>query len=135
MEARVYSVDEVVVDGVMAVDDAPPVMTVSARGQVNSSGWTNSRLIPWIYILEPADGVLDLDFIAAAPSGVVTFGFEKITGGIILAIPAWLVGVRVHSASNVREAMLDRPVEHTQPMGDGMPLPWPFPWLAPPSSR
>lgn len=136
MDARIYRVDDVRVEGLVVVE-GPPAISISARGTVNSTGWTNPRLAPWTYVVEPSAGVLDLDFIAAAPSGYANFVEVPIVVGTTIAVPSWVRRIRVHSSSNAVEAWLDAP----QPLGDrwmtaeGLPLPWPFPWSTPPSAK
>ena len=91
-------------------------------------------LSPWMYIKPPADGILDLDFVAEPPSGLVLQVFCKI--GVVKAfpVPAWVRGVRVHSSTNSVEAKLKgAPAKPSKAAltGEGYPLPWPFPWWAP----
>jgi hypothetical protein len=144
MDIRVYSVEEVRVEG---LDASPPAIAVSARGQVNSTGWTNPRLVPWTYVTPPADGIVDLDFIATAPDGFANFVFCPVAVAFAFSVPDWLKGVRVHASTSHREAGIDanwRPAARgpamtavaiadgtMRPTGEGMPLPWPFPWLSP----
>ena len=133
MDARVYSVEEVHIEALTTPDGEAPAVVVSARGLVNSTGWTDPKLSPWIYIHPPADGILDLDFTATAPTGFVNFVMCRISIGLAFTVPGWLRGVRIHTATNTQEAMLDGPIGKGEWMsaGEGMPLPWPFPWMAP----
>jgi hypothetical protein len=133
MEARVYSVEDVHIEALMVIGASPPAIAVSARGVVNSTGWTNPQLAPWIYIDTPKDGILDLDFIATAPTGFVNFVMCRIAVGLAFTVPRWVRGVRLHSATNTVEALLDKPLEKGEAvsLGEGMPVPWPFPWQAP----
>ena len=88
-----------------------------------------------MYIVAPADGILDLDFMATAPapSTIVTMGFKPIAANAVFPVPNWVRGVRVHSATNTAEKMLPglRPQPNVKPLGEGLPLPWPFPWFRP----
>ncbi len=88
----------------------PPALAVHAVGVVNSSGWTEPQLTAWVYIQPPADGILDLDFIAKRPTGIVHWTLMPIGGDVVIenvdlanywgsGLP--LNGVRVHAAANV----------------------------------
>ncbi len=46
MDVRVYSVDDVRAEG---LDVISPAISISIRDQVNSTGWTSPRIIPWSY--------------------------------------------------------------------------------------
>lgn len=134
MDARVYDVEEVHIEALDVMNGAPPAVVVSARGRVNSTGWTNPQLAAWIYIQPPRDGILDLDFIATAPSGLVNFVMSPITVGLAFTVPGWVRGVRIHSSTNKMETLLEEPVakgKMPEPKR-GMPLPWPIPWQTPP---
>ena len=137
MEARVYEINEVHVEWlVQDVSLWPPAITISALGRANSTGWTQSKLVPWMLTMAPADGVLDFDFIATAPTGFAHFTISRIGAVITLPVPQWLAGVRVHSATNAVAANLQGgkigiPIK---PAG-GLPLPWPFPYISPPEEK
>ena len=79
MDTRVRSIEDVRIEALNVTDGSPPAVTVSALGKVNSTGWTHPRLGPWIYIDTPKDGILDLDFIATAPAGIVLFVISPIS--------------------------------------------------------
>jgi len=135
MDSRVYSVEEVRVEGLDVVAGAPLAITVSACGKVNSTGWTNPRLNPWIYIVPPKDGILDLDFTATAPTGYVLFVISPICAGLVFPVPHWVCGVRVHTSTNSMEAKFNRPKEVVDQDFRGLPGPWPFPWHAPSATK
>ncbi|MER9215868.1 hypothetical protein NKI54_28065 [Mesorhizobium sp. M0663] len=135
MQSRVYSVDEVHVESLFVPN--PPAIAVSAKGTVPTTGWTQPDLAPWSYIAPPKDGILDLDFVATQPTGLVLEVICPISVTKAFQIPAWVLGVRVHSSTNKVEAMIagaKKPSE-AELAGEGMPLPWPFPWWAPRSKR
>jgi hypothetical protein len=92
--------------------EGAPALKVSAVGQGNSGGLSNLELGFWMYIVAPADGILDLDFMATAPapSTIVTMGFKPITANAVFPVPNWVRGVRVHSATNTAEKMLPGPL-------------------------
>ncbi|MGO4405249.1 hypothetical protein AB4Z10_13435 [Bosea sp. RAF48] len=133
MSSRVYSVTEVRVQHLMVIPENPPAISVEVKGYTPTSGWQFPELGPWMYIAEPADGILDLDFIATPPTGFVLQVFTPISVTQAFPIPKWVKGVRVHAATNNMVKMFDAPSDAggIKLMGDGMPLPWPFPWYAP----
>lgn len=86
----------------------PAGLAIAVAGAVSSPGWTGFELQPAQYSAPPADGIYDLFWTGLPPGGIappvitpVTFewnwvGFPEAT----------LTGVRVHSATNVVEALL-----------------------------
>jgi len=103
MDAKVYSVGKICFH---IEKSNPPQLVVSAEGRVNSSGWTNGRLVPGT-AEKPADGILDFDFIAAAPSGrFVLQVISPISGMGSVAFQDWMKGIRVHSSTNQLEVLL-----------------------------
>jgi hypothetical protein len=122
---RILSVD------IKLLKSFPPVLAISALGQVSSSGWTNPQLSPWIYITPPADGIYDFDFIATPPTEISLPAFFPIA-----AVATWpdpptgLKGVRIHATSNAMEALfcddcsIDFPDANAKVCGDGV-TPWP----------
>jgi len=71
-----YSLTSMAAELIHSVDDAyysitntnPPQLQVVARGTVTSSGWRFPKLVPYLRQKPPAQGVLEYDFIAAAPA-------------------------------------------------------------------
>ena len=59
--AKIYAVDEL---KVAILETLPPQAILAARGRVTSSGWTNGRLIPYVYVTPPKDGIYEFDFVA-----------------------------------------------------------------------
>lgn len=137
MIARVYEVTEVTTDFTFSDGEHAPALKVFAKGRVNSGGWSNFELGVWSYVAEPKDGILDLDFLGEPPpqGTIVTMGFVKVNVGLVLPVPGWVKGVRVHASTNTMEAMLAAALPSTssliKPAGEGLPLPWPFPWFVP----
>jgi hypothetical protein len=149
---------------VMSVDTAsafilksnPPQVGVAAAGKVPTSGWTHPALEAWLYIVAPADGIQDFDFVAQPPIGISLPMVSPIAvHAVITRNPQdyWgegkpLKGVRIHARENSVEAPVDAKEarELTAPLtaamgdnpvpwpwlvslsGDGLPVPWPFPW-------
>lgn len=102
MDAKIYSVDEVSF-GYTASE--PPALVVAARGRVPTSGWSNGRLAPRVYVSPPSDGIWDFDFIAKAPSGIALQVISVIESEpLVLVPPFWVKGVRIHSSTNEIES-------------------------------
>ena len=47
----------------------PPNLVVEANGEVTTGGWSNGRLLPYIYINPPKDGIYEFDFVGDPPNG------------------------------------------------------------------
>lgn len=79
----------------------PPQLAITAFGEVSSGGWKNGTLAARHYFVPPADGIWDFDFVATPPTGIAIQVILPITAHTTLtAPPAWLKGIRVHSATN-----------------------------------
>lgn len=140
MVARIYDVTLVEVDFTFTDGDHAPLLKVFAKGRVNTGGWSNPELGVWSYVTAPADGVLDLDFLATPPpeGTIVTMGFNHVSTAKLLPVPTWVRGVRIHASTNHIEAMLPEAVQRPSSLevtvtNTAQPLPWPFPWYTPPS--
>lgn len=133
MQSRIYSVEDVQVEGLMVIPENPPAISVSSTGRVPTSGWTHADLAPWIYITIPNDGILDLDFIASPPTGLALQVVSKISITKAFPVPHWVVGVRVHTSTNEMTANIAgaKMSGDIEPVLDGLPRPWPFPWWVP----
>lgn len=110
----------------------PTKLDISATGQVPTSGWSNPILTPWYYIAPPSDGIQDFDFVATAPTGIVSEVIKPIAVELVVDIDPtdyWgkgkaLKGIRVHSRTNNVEAAVGTA---TVPFADGdrwVPYPW-----------
>lgn len=85
----------------------PPALHIHALGLVPTGGWTNGRLVPYMYIDFPADGIWDFDFEADEPQGIVPQVISVITADYNWpGFPENLEGVRIHSSSNKIEVMI-----------------------------
>jgi Dyp-type peroxidase family len=80
----------------------PPILIITAEGKVNTSGWSNGKLIPFIYILPPVDGIYEFDFVADEPTGVTLQVISKIISQSFIwnDFPKELNGVKIYSSSN-----------------------------------
>ena len=81
----------------------PPILQIVAHGLTSSMGWTNPKLIPYIYITEPSNGIWEFDFIADAPSIIVANPLPPIYATFEWHdFPKSLKGIKVHASSNFR---------------------------------
>ncbi len=137
MQSRVYSVENVRAQALIGIPENPPAIAVSAEGLATTTGWTHPDLTPWVYIVPPKDGILDLDFIATAPTGPVLPVLSPIAVTKAFLIPPWVLGVRIHSSTNFAEATIAgaRQPTETDKKAEGWPGPWPFPWWTPKARR
>jgi hypothetical protein len=75
-------------------------------GTVPSGGWQNPSLDRRQYVTPPVDGIQDYDFTAAPPVGSAIQVILPIAAqDVIVDIPSWLKGVRVHTATNCMEVL------------------------------
>lgn len=130
---RVYDVQSAVIK---ILKSDPPQIVVSASGRTSSTGWTNPKLGAWYYFDVPKDGIQDFDFTADEPAGISLPVLTPVSAdAVITRDPAnyWgkgkpLKGVRIHARTNTIEQKLEERSELFDPLGEGLPLPWPFPW-------
>lgn len=109
----------------------PPKMSVSVTGMATTSGWTNPKLVPLEEVLS-ADGILDLDFVAKAPTGIVLQVLTPIAASLIWDGDAdRLVGVKVYSRTGEQVHLLGEAGDASGgrgwsgpgwPMGPGTPI-------------
>ncbi len=79
----------------------PPNLVVTATGEVTSTGWSDARLDPVVYIQPPPDGIYDMTFVAKAPTGITQPVISPVDGfGRYEPMPEDLRGVRVHAVTN-----------------------------------
>ena len=89
------------------LESFPPQLRIVASGNVPTESWSDLRLVPYIYIQPPPDGIYDFDFVADPPEGVVAQVISPID-----AVYAWksfpegLKGVRIHASQNSKTALL-----------------------------
>jgi hypothetical protein len=81
----------------------PKVEIIRVTGLVSSAGWSGPQLVPFFYG-EPADDVLDLQFIATSPEqSQKAGGFQPISADFELAADNPFKGVRVRAYGNALE--------------------------------
>jgi hypothetical protein len=79
----------------------PPILNIRAEGIVPTGGYKNGRLVPYVYVQFPPDGIWDFDFVADSPDGPTTDVLSPINAEYMWPdYPAKLIGVRIHSANN-----------------------------------
>jgi hypothetical protein len=105
----------------------PPQLVVHATGVVPTGSWTDGRLIPYVYVTPPQDGIQDFDFVARAPKGYVIQVESPISASWIGTFPVWMKGARVHSSTNsVEESITDAACLHNViEIKQGIEVPWP----------
>jgi hypothetical protein len=104
---KVMQVDRV---AVYHIKTNPPQLKIEAEGKTNTGGWTNPRLVEHVYIVPPADGMWEYDFVATPPSGAATQVITPISAHAVRRdIPKGMKGVRVHASKNSKEAKLEQP--------------------------
>ena len=104
MDAKIYSAERACFH-INKIN--PPQLVVEAVGTVNSSGWSGGRLVPYSYVTPPADGIQDFDFLALAPSGMVLWAMQPITGHASIELSPWMKGVRIHTSTNAIEVLFE----------------------------
>lgn len=130
--ARIMAVDQV---DLTLLKSNPPQVHVAAVGRVTTSGWSAPELTAWVYVMPPADGIQDFDFVATPPTGMVLDVISPISAETSLTVdPAnyWgpgkpLRGVRVHAQTNSKEATFD----DKKLAAGGGEVPFPFRWMRP----
>lgn len=116
MSSRIYSITSV---NLTLIKTKPPSLQITAAGQAASSGWSNPKLEPFVYVMPPPDGIQDYDFVATPPEpgDIVLPVLTPIQAETI--IPEinidnyWgdgkpLVGVRCHAVANNKTALLGK---------------------------
>jgi hypothetical protein len=125
MDVKIYSVESA---GFSIVEGMPAKLLVNAAGTVNSTGWTDGRLVPWMYTSKPADGMINFEFIAATPSGLAMLDMSRITGQGLVELDGWIKGIRVHaSAGSLEFRLSDSAYEDKAPVelpGDAIAWKW-----------
>lgn len=61
------------------LESAPPILAVTATGQVPTGGWTGAKLTRRDYEKPPKDGIYEYDLTAVPPDGIATQVLSKVT--------------------------------------------------------
>lgn len=88
----------------------PPVLVITASGHVSSPGWSGGELVPYVYIMPPADGIYEFDFVATPPSELSPQIIMPITTKYVWPnFPTDLKGIRIHAShNNLEEKISDK---------------------------
>lgn len=91
-----------IVSTVEAADIAPLKVdrkraTLSAVGTVPSSGWTDPALSPYYYVMPPADGIWDYEFVARPPGGIAATVISDVAASTSLPSLEGIAGFRIHA--------------------------------------
>lgn len=105
MPTKIYAVEDV---QLAILKTYPPTLRIVSTGLVNSGGWSDGKLIPYVYVMPPPDGIYDFDFVATPPCGIAIQVILPITASHHWrAYPQDLKGVRIHASAGSLEARLD----------------------------
>ncbi len=103
-QTKIYEVTDVQLS---ILKSDPPMLSITAAGNVTTGGWTNPVLIPYVYIVPPEDGMYEFDFSANRPTGIVIQAISPIAASTIMEeIPKELKGVRIHASVNAKEVAI-----------------------------
>lgn len=81
---------------------------VMAQGLAPTSGWSSSRLSPHFYVIPPAHGYWEFDFLADEPLGVVLQVQLPLAASGIFSPPQWMKGVRVIAEDRSIDIQVDK---------------------------
>ena len=97
-------VREVTGVSISILEKEPPILVVQAVGNVPTGGWSHPGLSRVVYIVPPADGIQDYEFMATPPSGpAIEVISEVVAEDSWDNPPDWVKGVRVKAATNAIE--------------------------------
>ncbi len=104
MERKILQVDRI---ELVLLKSNPPRLVIIADGTVPTMGWREPRLVEYVYIQPPPDGIYDFDFVAEAPEELVPQVLQPITTcHVRLGNVDEIKGVRIHASSNTKEEHL-----------------------------
>jgi hypothetical protein len=103
MTKKIYEVTDVTL---FVAKTQPPTLIIIAAGTVTASGWTNGRLVPYVYVKPPADGIYEFDLVADEPGGQGTDVLETILASPFYwpDFPDSLEGVKIYASNNSMKA-------------------------------
>lgn len=74
----------------------PPTLEIIASGIVPTSGYSNPKLDPYVYIHPPANGIWDFDFSVEQPNGPNPDVITEMIAKLDWSMPKDLKGIRIH---------------------------------------
>jgi hypothetical protein len=87
----------------------PATLEIQVSGHTTTTGWTDIKLNPRVYVAPPANGIWEFDLQGVPPGGIA--------GQIMLPVsteykwknfPPAVKGIKVYSASNYKSVLLNR---------------------------
>ena len=81
-------------------------LMLSATAQTASTGWHSGQLIPWVYMTEPEDHIMDFDFYGRIPTYFSQLGEGILKANIVIELPQWAIGYRIHTADQAIHQVL-----------------------------
>ena len=78
----------------------PPIYLFEVHGMASTSGWTNVRLEPRVYVMPPEDGIWEFDLVGDQPTGMVLPMLTPVSAFGMMEWNKDLRGFRVYSATN-----------------------------------
>jgi hypothetical protein len=105
---KVFSVDQAELS--IYLSD-PAKVGIIAMGTVRSAGWTNETLSAWEYIVPPADGIYEFDFLAQPPAETSADVMTDITASTLMEMPENFRGVRIYAETNSKEFLLGSKID------------------------
>ncbi len=85
----------------------PPVLTITASGDVPTSGYTNPGLVPRMYTVQPPDGIWEFDFMVDEPEGPVNEVITEQTASFAWEdYPKGLKGVRIYGSKESKDVLV-----------------------------
>jgi len=87
----------------------PPSLEIQVTGHTLTTGWTEIKLEPRVYITAPPNGIWEFDLYGVPPSGAAGQLITPVSAGYTWKdFPHSLKGVKVYSANNYKTALLHR---------------------------
>jgi len=90
------------------LEKLPPLLQIDAEGEVPTSGWTDGKLEPRVYIVNPPDGIQDFDFTAEPPQGPASDVVSAIKASATIHFQEWMKGYRIHAKEGSHEVIFKK---------------------------
>lgn len=98
-------VTEVIESNYQILKSEPPQITINAKGEVPTTGWTNGKLNQYLTFVEPTDGIMSFGFTATKPTGTVAQHISIIEASVTVEMPKWMKGYRIYTATKPYEVI------------------------------
>jgi len=73
-------------------------LMLTSTAETHSTGWHSGQLIPWVYMTEPEDKIMDFDFYGRIPTYFSQLGQGILKANIVIELPQWAIGYRIHTS-------------------------------------